>query len=56
MGSAEIINFPKKGVYNYMNYLGYIIYRERLRRNWSQSVDLCYIPGLQFLKGLWMRI
>ena len=23
-----------------MNYLGYIIYRERLRRNWSQS-GLC---------------
>lgn len=40
MGSAEIINLPKKGVYNYMNYLGYIIYRERLRRNWSQS-GLC---------------
>lgn len=40
MGSAEIINLPKKGVYNYMNYQGYIIYRERLRRNWSQS-GLC---------------
>lgn len=40
MGSAEIIGLPKKGVNDYMNYQGYIIYRERLRRNWSQS-GLC---------------
>ena len=40
MGSAEIIVLPKKGVNDYMNYQGYILYRERLHRNWSQA-GLC---------------